>query len=344
MFLNPFDIHSENDELSHALQKFWDTESLGVRDKPPVSQLDGDEFVKNIHFDEKVGRYEVRLPWKEGQFPASNEYELCVTKLRQLHSREKKNKELLRDYDKVIKDQVNSGIIEAVPENDDNQAPSHFLSHHGVIRTDRETTKLRVVFRGSAKSDKSTASINERLEKGPNLVPHLFDIVVKFRSYLIAVVADIEKAFHQIQINPDDRRMLRFLWFDEVEKDCPEIKQFQFRRLVFGLTPSPAILASTVKHHFSKYEEKEPAVTSLLDSSLYVDDLAGGVFHEKETVDLSDKVQGIMKEGGFSLRKWNSNCQSLRERIKQDEESKTESTMEAPPNENESMQNHEEED
>ena len=174
-------------------------------------------------------------------------------------------------------------------------------------------------------------------------MPHLFDIVVKFRSYPIAVVADIEKAFHQIQINPNDRRMLRFLWFDDVEKYCPEIKQFQFRRLVFGLTSSPAILASTVKHHLSKYEEKEPAVTSLLDSSLYVDDLAGGVFHERETVDLYDKVQGIMKEGGFSLRKWNSNCQSLRERIKQDEESKTESTMEAPPNENESAQNHEEE-
>jgi len=93
----------------------------------------------------------------------------------------------------------------------------------------------------------------------------------------------------------------------------------------------------------SGYEEKEPAVTSLLHSSLYVDDLAGGVFHAKETVDLYDKVQGIVKEGGFSLRKWNSNCQSLRERIKQDEESKTESTMEAPPNEVESAQNHEEE-
>ena len=139
--------------------------------------------------------------------------------------------------------------------------------------------------------------------------------------------------------------MLRFLWFDDVEKYCPEIKQFQFRRLVFGLTSSPAILTSTVKNHLSKYEEKEPAVTSLLDSSLYVDDLAGGVFHEssRETVDLYDKVQGIMKEGGFSLCKWNSNCQSLRERIKQDEESKIESTMEAPPNENESAQNHEEE-
>lgn len=105
---------------------------------------------------------------------------MCVTRLRQLHSRLQRNKEQLRDYDNVIKDQVKSGIIEAVPEHNYDQAPMHFLPHHGVIRSNRETTKLRVVFDGSAKSDKSTASINECLEKGPNLVPHLFDIVTKF--------------------------------------------------------------------------------------------------------------------------------------------------------------------
>lgn len=114
--------------------------------------------------------------------------------------------------------------------------------------------------------------------------------MIKFRGYPIAVVADIEKAFHQIQINPNDRRMLRFLWFDDIEKDCPENKQFQFRKLVFGLTSSPAILTSTINHHAAKYEESEPAVTSLLSSNLDIDDLAGGVFHEIETVDLCDKM------------------------------------------------------
>ena len=94
----------------------------------------------------------------------------------------------------------------------------YFLPHYGVIRFNQETTKVRVVFDGSAKSDKSTASFNKCLQKGPNLVPHLFDIVVKFRGYPIAVVADIEKAFHQIQMIPEERRMLRFLWFDGIER------------------------------------------------------------------------------------------------------------------------------
>jgi len=67
--LSPFDIHSENDELSHALQKFWNTESLGVRGEPPVSQLDGEEFLKNVHFDEKEGRSRYVCHGKKANFP-----------------------------------------------------------------------------------------------------------------------------------------------------------------------------------------------------------------------------------------------------------------------------------
>ena len=51
----------------------------------------------------------------------------------------------------MIKDEVKSGIIEAVPEHNYDQAPIQFLPHHGVFRSDRETTKLKVLIDGSAK-------------------------------------------------------------------------------------------------------------------------------------------------------------------------------------------------
>ena len=46
MLVSPFDIHSENDELTNSLQKFWDTESLGVQYATKVPQVDGEEFLK----------------------------------------------------------------------------------------------------------------------------------------------------------------------------------------------------------------------------------------------------------------------------------------------------------
>ena len=106
-------------------------------------------------------------------------------------------------------------------------------------------------------------------------MPSLFDIILRFREHPIGLTADIEEAFHQIQIDPEDRKMIKFLWFDDIDKEHPETKH-QFRRLPIGLKPSPAILAGTVEQHLSTQNETDPDVVELLRSSLYVDDFAGG--------------------------------------------------------------------
>ena len=99
-----------------------------------------------------------------------------------------------------------------------------------------------MVFDGSAKATKDDVSLNDCLEKGPNLVPHLFDTVIKFRGYPIGIVADIEKAFHQIQIAPEDRRMLKFLWFDDIDKESPEINSKSTSFDAFPLVLPPVLL------------------------------------------------------------------------------------------------------
>ena len=113
-------------------------------------------------------------------------------------------------------------------------------------------------------------------------MPHLFDTVIKFRGYPTGIVADIEKAFHQIQIAPEDRRRLKFLGYDDIDKEIPEIKHYQFWRLPFGLTPSAAILASTIRYHLSHYQETHANIVSLLLDSLYVDDFAGGAYEDSD--------------------------------------------------------------
>ena len=195
---------------------------------------------------------------------------------------------------------------------------SCFLPHHAVVRQDKETSKVRVVFDGSAKSSKDDLSLNECLEKGPNLVPNLFDTIVKFRGYPVGLVGDVGKAFHQILIAPDDRKMLRFLWFDDVFKDNPTIKQYQFRRLPFGLTPSPAILSTIIHHHLSLSDQKESEIASLLQDCLYVDDVAGGAYDDDEAEEVYHTSQHIMNTGGFKLRKWHSNSPYVRDLIAND--------------------------
>ena len=106
------------------------------------------------------------------------------------------------------------------------------------------------------------------------------------------------------------------MWLDDTKKERPEIKQYQFRRLPFGLTPSPAILASTIRYQLSKYEEREPKIVSLLRDSFYVDDFAGGAYEDSEALQIYRTSKELMNKGGFQLRKWNSNSKPVRESIK----------------------------
>ena len=118
-----------------------------------------------------------------------------------------------------MKQQQELGIIEQIVEGPGHDKSVHYLLHHAVLRQEKCTKKVRVVFHGTAKLGGSTLSIN----KCPNLVPYLFEVLVKFRRYPIGIAADVEKAFHQIVIHPNDRKMIRFLWFDDPFKEHPEI-------------------------------------------------------------------------------------------------------------------------
>ena len=77
----------------------------------------------------------------------------------------------------------------------------HYLPHHGVVRQESETTKLRIVYNGSAKAVGDDYSLNDCLLTGPNCVPNLFSILIQFRWNLIAVTADIEKAFFMVLVS-----------------------------------------------------------------------------------------------------------------------------------------------
>lgn len=105
-----------------------------------------------------------------------------------------KDKELAIAYDNVIKEQLDSVIIERI--NDDSEVIDgkvHYLPHRSVIKKDRTTTKLRIIFDGSARKNNDKSSFNDLLDKGTNLTPHVFNILAKFRSYSVPLTGDIEK-------------------------------------------------------------------------------------------------------------------------------------------------------
>ena len=239
--------------------------------------------------------------------------------------------EILKEYDAIIRDQLQCGIIEKV---DHTKCPDvgkvHYLSHHGVVRRDTLTTKLQVVFDASSKATKDSPSLNDCLYSGPSLTPTIFKILLRFRERNIALVGDIEKAFLNVRIREEDREALRFIWVDSLTEDDPGLVLYRFCRVVFGVNANPFLLNASLKHHISQYNADPEFVENLLNS-FYVDDLVSGEESVERALSLYQKSKKRLSEGGFNLRKWISNSPKFLELIYKEKAIVEESSSESKP-------------
>ena len=125
-------------KLEWEVKKLWDLETLVIREEKRMH----DPLFDNISFNGT--RYSVQLSWKEGHKELPTNFAASQARLKSVLSRLRKDPEILREYDSVIKNQLEAGIIERVYEL--GQAGKvHYLPHQAVIRKEAETTKLRVV-------------------------------------------------------------------------------------------------------------------------------------------------------------------------------------------------------
>ena len=212
-------------------------------------------------------------------------------------------------YDSVIKDQLESNIIEEVTDTEINNSSKEFyMLHRAVIRESAESPKLRVAYDASVKSEFGF-SLKDCLEKGLPLQNKLWDILIRTRFQPVVMCGDIEKAFLQIRIRENEIDCLRFHWSEKVNNDI--IKIYRFARLVFELNQSPFISEKTLKIHFENYIGIFRELIERVKDDMYVDNLVTGGESTSEVDEIKGDSVKLFQRGGFKLHKWHSNEQTL---------------------------------
>ncbi|GFW90786.1 integrase catalytic domain-containing protein [Trichonephila clavipes] len=187
----------------------------------------------------------------------------------------------------------------------------YFLPHHAVMKGDSVSTKLRVVFDGTCKPSNGN-SLNSILGIGKMLQPDLFMILVKLRLNEIAFSADIQQMYRQILIDQEDQNFQCIVWRES--KHSP-MREYKLCTVTYGTASAPYLDTRCLFQTGLDLERDDPAVSSLIQESFYIDDLMAGASSSEKAISLIKTLYSILEARGFHLRKWRSNSSEVLSRI-----------------------------
>ena len=294
-----------------TVEEFWDLETLGIRDDPAEKE---DEVAMKA-FEESIcqidGRYRVSWPWKDEQPDLPSNFQMAYSRLNAILRKLQSDDELMERYNATIVEQRQKGIIEEAGRRGGEL--EHYLPHHPVV-----THKLRVVYDAS-RHTRGTKSLNDCLFRGPVILPDLASLLLRFRQPAIPVLADIEKAFLQIELHERDREVTKFLWIKDVRKplSLDNMVIYRFRRVAFGIISSPFLLAATIRHHLKKYVDDD--VARELENNTYVDNVLFECDSVEEAIAKCNRGKKIFEAAKMNLREFICNSPDVMKSIKEDD-------------------------
>ena len=133
------------------------------------------------------------------------------------------------------------GHMVQIPQQEISAKPSYYLPHHGVLREDSLTTKLRAVFNGSALSTNGN-SLNDIMHTGPNLSPNIVDVLTWIRTQPLVFSTEITKMYRQINVHPQDWNLQRILWVN----DKGQLTHFHLTTVTYGTRAAPYLAIRTL--------------------------------------------------------------------------------------------------
>ncbi|XP_067676275.1 uncharacterized protein [Haliotis asinina] len=149
-------------ELSSMLQKLWEVDDV----QSVTSTLTKDDESVLASVKDTV-KFENGIPWKESVSPLPDNWDIAYKHLCNTEKKLSKNEQIAVTYDGIISQYVEKGYIEKVSLDENNSSRGWYLPHLPVVRPDRETTKVRIVFDASAKCE--GVSLNDTIHQGPKL-------------------------------------------------------------------------------------------------------------------------------------------------------------------------------
>ncbi|XP_076384079.1 uncharacterized protein LOC143261737, partial [Megalopta genalis] len=322
-------------DLQSQLERFWDVEELTPSDTRVIDECEA-HFRETMRRDTD-GRYIVRIPFKSNANELGTSRAQAERRLYSLERRLARYPEKGQQYTEFMSEYETLGHMSRIVEGTHEQS-AYYLPHHAVFKEGSTTTKLRVVFDGSAISSSDLALHDIQLV-GPTVQSDLISILIPFRYNKYVLSTDIAKMYRQILVHPADWKYQRLLW--RAQSHLP-VQEYELNTVTYGTASAPFLATRTLHEIGLTCAHTFPTSSKVLINDFYVDDLLTGAQTEQEIETLKRELTQILSQAGIDLRKWVSNCPTVtatdsterNREIAVDKDPKTLSLLWSPPIDN----------
>lgn len=300
---------STNRELSEQLERFWKVEEIVADHIDDTDECDA--YFRATTRQDESDRYIVKIPFNEQVHRLGSSRQQAENRFKSLERKLVKQSQLREQYIEFIAEYERLGHMSRIPTETVDEKTSFYLPHHAVTKAESTTTKLRVVFDGSAKSS-TGISLNDTQKVGPTVQSELVEILLRFRTHRYVLSADIAKMYRQILVDSEQRRFQRILW--RSNPDHP-IETFELNTVTYGTASAPYLATRVLQEVGLKCAQDLPTVSRIIINDFYVDDLLTGLDTVHELEEVKKNLTDILSKSGFQLRKWASNCATILEQV-----------------------------
>ncbi|KAL0860002.1 hypothetical protein ABMA27_010317 [Loxostege sticticalis] len=291
-----------NFTLDSQLRRFWELEEINPSNKLSKTESSCEILFKETTTRDDAGRFSVRIPLTESADALGDSFTIAENRFRAIERKlDRCTPEYKQMYSGFMREYLSLGHMTRIT---DYTWPYYFLPHHGVFREHSTTTKLRVVFDASSKTN-SGKSLNDIQSIGPALQNDLISILLRFRQFAFVACADIEKMYRQILIQPDQRNLQLILWRENPDED---IGVYRLNTVTYGTASAPFLSIRCLKQ--IALEHPDSVISQVINDDFYVDDLITGHDNKQTLIQICESVSKALQSACFPLRKWVFNSQS----------------------------------
>jgi hypothetical protein len=239
-------VFSVNYATPVDLSDFWTTESMGNEVMPCVckadklTQVEREEKIMIENSAKKVGKqWMIPYPWEKDPSSLPDNKNQAVKRLKSTERRLLKYPDQATAYDNQMVEMEEMKFASKLTneEIENYKGPVHYIPHHAVLRPEKKSIPVRIVFNSSSVYQGNR--LNDNWKKRPDLLNNLFGVVLRFREKEVAVSDDISKMYHRVLIQERDQHVHCPVWRNLKTKREPDV--YVKTVLTFGDKPAPAM-------------------------------------------------------------------------------------------------------